>query len=366
MIEHKARFILVSLSIVVLSSYISLPSELDRGKYNMLDFESKRSQKDIEGLWAGDKKNVFALKHLLYFEKLSGENDHAIDYVKKLIRLRPRNKEYWNELIKLYQWENDKEKEFLAKERMREILKINHEDNDFYFDWLKFFRWQKNYSLVDHSISKLNFDELSLEKKIYLCNYFISIEDDRRFLILSKEVLLEKPQMLLSNWDWKIIFEDNGKWDEIEKVATRLVDMNFDLSSLGLANTVIDQLLFESYLNLGKETRLFSFLSSFSSVISKDFEDWWRVKIYDLKNKNILEDYVDFEMSSRKLSYEKSLVLVKVLVDEKKFKKAHRYIDFIAENYGSHSELLTLKADIKYGLGEKENSLKLLYSLIKG
>jgi lipopolysaccharide biosynthesis regulator YciM len=145
-----ALFILGVLSAMILT----IPSNVQMGSDYFDSYQYEKAFKYFSKVQKKDAMNLNNLKRLKDYYLVKGEISKAMVLQEKLVKLKPKNLHYWQDMENLYTWNLKPYEKLQAKEHEAELIP-EKEAKSLYLEIAEGYRWLKKYQDANRIFEKL-------------------------------------------------------------------------------------------------------------------------------------------------------------------------------------------------------------------
>lgn len=127
---------------------ISVPGNIEMGEFFLANYDMDSAFRYFSDARKGKKKNLGALKNLKNYYLLQGDTSRALELQEALVKLRPQNPDYWDELRKLYDWNHRPLESLRAREERTKFLPEKDRERE-YAQIAEGFHWLRSWEDAD-------------------------------------------------------------------------------------------------------------------------------------------------------------------------------------------------------------------------
>ena len=110
--------LILSTAGVLAGIFLSIPDDLEMGHWHSLSFDSLQAEKLLRQSVRKNPSSAMAVRNLSELLERRGQPREAIEWLKHLTLLRPKNEGYWKKLIEMLTWEGEDLDAVSTKEMM--------------------------------------------------------------------------------------------------------------------------------------------------------------------------------------------------------------------------------------------------------
>jgi tetratricopeptide (TPR) repeat protein len=191
----KWQLLLFGLMCVVIV-YFSIPSKEQVGDLYYRSYLYKKAYQVFNSYYQQGTTRLTSLKHLRDIHLIYGRTGDAITVQKRLLALRPRNRQYQERLIELYQWSNQPFEQLKFKEaQLAQMTGAEHEQmlNQLGNDY----RWLQRFKDADRIFAQLQKSN-NLSYLFNILNYYMATQQEKKShqLLIRLEMINQLPDNL--------------------------------------------------------------------------------------------------------------------------------------------------------------------------
>ncbi len=139
---------------IISAMILTIPSNVQMGSDYFDSFQYEKAFKYFAKVQKNDALNLNNLKRLKDYYLVKGEIDKAMVLQEKLVKLKPQNLHYWQDMENLYTW-NLKPYEKLQAKEHEAALMPEKEAKSLYLEIAEGYRWLKKYKDANRIFDKL-------------------------------------------------------------------------------------------------------------------------------------------------------------------------------------------------------------------
>jgi tetratricopeptide (TPR) repeat protein len=155
-------------------------------------YQYDKAYKFLTEISTEDATNFIALKKLKEYFLIQGDIARALALQKQLIKIKPRNVEYYLELEKLYSWNNDPYSALQTKQKRAELY-TGRKREQILFEVASGYRWIRRFNLANTLFGELEKSQDAVIMK-QMANYFLTTKQPYRAIDILKKVVILDPR----------------------------------------------------------------------------------------------------------------------------------------------------------------------------